>query len=172
MRVPLRDVAALLSLALAAWPAIATAQAVPQPEDPDWTTYVIPEYGTRVQYPAGLFLSKGPSPKGVGEQFESADGSVSLVIYSQDNSEADTPVSYLGRNLRVDPATIDYRRVTSSFFAISSEREGAVYYSRCNFSGGRAGAIHCFDLIYPQSLKRAWDPVAARISLSLRPLER
>jgi hypothetical protein len=49
------------------------------------------------------------------------------------------------------------------------EREGLIYYSRCNFS--RAGAMHCFDLVYPKEEERAWDAVVTRISLSLRPLE-
>jgi hypothetical protein len=61
--------------------------------------------------------------------------------------------------------------LTRSFFAISSERDGVILYSRCNFSGGARGAIHCFDLKYPQEEKRSWDAVVTRIILSLRPLE-
>jgi hypothetical protein len=57
-------------------------------------------------------------------------------------------------------------RITRSFFAISSERDGVILYSRCNFSGAARGAIHC-----PQQEKRSWDAVVTRISLSLRPLE-
>jgi hypothetical protein len=67
---------------------------------------------------------------------------------------------------------IQYRRVTPSFFAISAEREGTIYYSRCNFSGLRGQTIHCFDLVYPQPEKQAWDAIVTRISLSLRPLHR
>ena len=64
-----------------------------------------------------------------------------------------------------------YTRIARSFFAISSEREGVILYSRCNFSKRGRGAIHCFDLLYPQEEKRSWDAVVTRISLSLRPLE-
>ena len=59
----------------------------------------------------------------------------------------------------------------SIFFAISMERDGRILYSRCNFSRSPV-AIDCFDLVYPQEEKRAWDPVVTRMSLSLRPLER
>jgi hypothetical protein len=52
------------------------------------------------------------------------------------------------------------------------ERDGLIYYSRCNFSGSSTDTIHCFDLVYPQEEKTAWDPVVTRISLSLRPRER
>ena len=92
-----------------------------------------------------------------------------LSICVRENPEDDTPASHLRKNLR-QPA-LDYERVTRSFFAISMERDGTIFYSRCNFSARRS-TIHCFDLVYPQSEKKAWDPVVTRISLSLRPLER
>jgi hypothetical protein len=72
----------------------------------------------------------------------------------------------------VNPVGLDYQRIARSFFAISMERGELIYYSRCNFSGGMRRVTHCFDLVYPQEEKRAWDPVVTRISLSLRPLER
>jgi len=81
------------------------------------------------------------------------------------------PASYLRHNLRMDRAALDYVRIARSFFAISSERDGIILYSRCNFSSRALRAIHCFDLTYPQEEKRAWDAVVTRISLSLRPLE-
>jgi hypothetical protein len=77
----------------------------------------------------------------------------------------------LRHNLRLSRSALDYVRVARSFFAISSEGDGVILYSRCNFSGGRRGVIHCFDLKYPQEEKRSWDAVVTRISLSLRPLE-
>jgi hypothetical protein len=108
--------------------------------------------------------------KGVGQRFERDDGRATLAVYARENEEGDTPASYLRKNLR--QSGLDYERVTRSFFAISMEREGTIYYSRCNFSRSARSAIHCFDLIYPQDEKRDWDPVVTRISLSLRPLER
>ncbi len=73
--------------------------------------------------------------------------------------------------MRVGRSALDYERVTRSFFAISSTRQGLIFYSRCNFSTDAGGAIHCLDLVYPQAEKLAWDGVVTRISRSLRPLE-
>jgi hypothetical protein len=134
-----------------------------------WRTFVIPEYGTRVDYPAAIFTPAGAAEKGVGERFESRDGRAVLSIYSRENAAADSPLSYLRKNLNVNPAGLDYQRITRSFFAISMERDGLIYYSRCNFSATTAGVTHCFDLVYPQEEKRAWDSVVTRISLSLQP---
>jgi hypothetical protein len=136
----------------------------------DWQTFEVPEYGTRVEYPARIFTAVGEAEKGVGRRFESKDGRAILSIYARENEDDDTPASYLRKNLR--QRTLDYERVTRSFFAISSERDGIIYYSRCNFSRPARGSLHCFDLVYPQAEKRAWDSVVTRISLSLRPLER
>jgi hypothetical protein len=132
----------------------------------DWQSFKVPEYGTRLDYPAKIFVAAGEAEKGVGQRFESSDGRAVLTVYVRENEDGDTPASYLRKNLR--QRVLQYERVTRSFFAISMERDGTIYYSRCNFSR----SIHCFDLVYPQDEKRAWDPVVTRISLSLRPLER
>jgi hypothetical protein len=135
----------------------------------DWQRFRVPEYGTYVEYPAAVFAPVGEAEKGVGQRFERQDGRAVLSIYARENEDDDTPASYLRKNLR--QPMLDYERVSRSFFAISMERDGTIFYSRCNFSARRS-TIHCFDLVYPQSEKTAWDPVVTRISLSLRPLER
>jgi hypothetical protein len=140
-----------------------------RPSSLDWQTFEVPGFGTRVEYPAGIFAPSGETKRGTGQRFESPDGRATLTIYTTENQAGDTPGRYLRKYLR--QSRLGYERVTRSFFAISKEGGGLVYYSRCNFSRS-AKAIHCFDLVYPQEEKRTWDPVVTRISLSLRPLER
>ena len=140
-------------------------------EPVDWRTFEVPDFGTRIQYPASIFTPTGKPEKGLGQRFERADGRAVLSIYSRANEAGENPKIYLRNNLRVDRSALDYVRIARSFFAISSERNSVILYSRCNFSGGARGVIHCFDLTYPQAEKRAWDAVVTRISLSLRPLE-
>ena len=143
------------------------------PSDPNWKEFLVPDFGTRVDYPAGIFaVSQGKSEVGTGERLSTADKRASLTIYARTNEAGETPASYLRKNLRMPGSVIQYRRVTPSFFAISAEQEGTIYYSRCNFSPLRGATIHCFDLVYPEPEKRAWDAIVTRISLSLRPLRR
>lgn len=138
----------------------------------DWKTFLVPEFGTTVEYPAGIFsVPHGKAEKGFGQRFNSADGRSMLTIYTQENEAGDTPASYLRNNLRIRRSALHYERVTRSFFAISSAREGLVAYSRCNFSSEAGGAIHCFDLVYPLTDRHPWDAIVTRISRSLRPLE-
>jgi len=139
----------------------------------DWTTFVEPNLGTRLELPSEVFsVHEGPAPRGTGEQYKTTDGRAVLAVYSQQNSLHETPETYLRRNYRVPRAAIDYVRVSSSFFAISAVNEGTIYYSRCNFSRSSGGTIHCFDLKYPAGEKRTWDDIVTRMSRSLEPLER
>jgi hypothetical protein len=136
-----------------------------------WQRFEVQEFGTTVDYPAGIFSEPdGKAEKGTGQRFNRADGRAALTIYARENEDGDTPAGYLQKHLRAPRSALDYARVTPSFFAISSERQ-VVRYSRCNFSSEAGGAIHCFDLVYPQAESRAWDSIVTRISRSLRPLE-
>jgi hypothetical protein len=136
----------------------------------EWTTFSIPESGTRVEYPTNIFsISEGKSETGDGERFRTSDGRALFSIYSKTNDAGETPRAYLKNNLRRLRSALQYERVTSSFFAISEETEDTIYYSRCNFSNNNH-TIHCFDLIYPFGEKKAWDRIVTRISRSLRPL--
>jgi hypothetical protein len=167
----LLNISAALLLQLAMICATA-AQTGPAVAPLGWRTYVIPEFGTRIDYPAGILAPAGAPKTGTGETFESQDGRAVLSVYARENTAGESPASYLRNNLRVPPTGLDYQRITRSFFAISMERAGVIHYSRCNFSGTNGGATHCFDLTYPQEDKRVWDPVVTRISLSLQPKER
>jgi hypothetical protein len=137
----------------------------------EWRKFADPDLGTRVDIPTGIFsVPDGPSHRGTGQQLKTTDGRAVLAVYSQANDERDTPASYLQKNFKEPLAALDYRRVTSSFFVVSGVKDGTIYYSRCNISYARRGRLHCFDLKYPASEKRAWDAIVTRISRSLRPL--
>jgi hypothetical protein len=49
--------------------------------------------------PAGIFALRGEAEKGVGQRFESDDGSRPVHLRTE-NEEGDTPSSYLKKNLR------------------------------------------------------------------------
>jgi hypothetical protein len=61
----------------------------------DWRAYVIPQYGTRIDFPPGMFVPAGNPDKGVGQRFVSNDRRATLSIYALRNEAGDTPGSYL-----------------------------------------------------------------------------
>ena len=142
------------------------------PRDAKWTVFSEPSLGTRIDLPSAVFsMPDGPTYKGVGRQFRTADGRAVVAIYSQRNNQRDTPASYLRKNFVFPRAALAYERVTRDFFAVSAVREGMIFYSRCNVSPA-GGTLHCFDLKFPAGEKTAWDAIVTRMSRSLRPLNR
>ena len=155
--------AALCGVALGALLGLSTA-AFAVPSDLGWTRFA-DELGTSVQYPKEMF----PTGKGNGSErvFTSSDGRAQFRVFAFRNERGESPARYLKRMFVKSRDRLTYDRVTGNFFAISAPDKGRVLYRRCNFSN--AGTVHCIDLRYPASEKRAWDAVVARISLSLRP---
>jgi len=152
-----------ISLAFAGFPQQAPAQS-------GWITYA-DDAGTRVEYPSDVFSRESGSPEiGTGKRFSTTDGRAHLSIYTLPNSRGQSPASYLKANMKGPRRTLNYDRVARNFFAVSTNRNGRVLYRRCNFSATRGGTMHCIDLAYPLSEKRAWDAPVTRISRSLRPL--
>jgi hypothetical protein len=77
----------------------------------EWRNFEVPEFGTRVQFPASTFAPAGKPERGSGQRFERADGRAALSIYSRPNDTGENPATYLRHNLRTDRSALDYSRV-------------------------------------------------------------
>jgi hypothetical protein len=126
-------------------------------------------FGTEVDYPAGIFtMEAGSPPRGIGRVLQSSDGEARFMVYVEENEAHQSPAVFVRSNLSMPNFQIDYRRITDHFFAVSGVKDGRSFYSRCNFSHGTHGRMHCIFLSYSAREKRAWDNIVTRISLSLR----
>jgi hypothetical protein len=143
-------------LALVASTSITSAQPV------RWITYSISETGTSVDIPISLFAERTERPDGYGQRFETSDHRANLTVQSGPNSANDSPATFLAK--RHPPPSIQYKRITPRFFAVSSYKGDKVWYDRCNFSHG---LVHCVLINYPAREERDWDDIITRISLSL-----
>lgn len=129
----------------------------------EWRKYRIPATGLSVDMPAAIFSEDGGSPEGTaGRVFFTEDHRADLTIKSVPNSANDSPASFLEK--MGPPAGVQYRRVTSRFFVVSSVRNGRTWYNRCNRV---EGFMNCILINYPAAEDRRWDAVVTRISLSL-----
>jgi hypothetical protein len=135
-----------------------------------WVQYV-DDRGTRIEYPRHIFsVPKGRGQNGVGHVFVTPDERARLHMYSIPNPKALSPADVMRREFPVSRSTLTYDRVARNFFALSTRRGTLIAYLRCNFSNVKGGTLHCVELRYPASEKRAWDATVTRISRSLRPL--
>jgi hypothetical protein len=150
--------------ALVASLSVSTAPA--RTSDAGWTRFADAQ-GTSVQFPRNVFAVEAGQDSPPGPVFATSDGRARIHIFVVRNERGESPAQYLRRNFPRNLGTLAYDRVGGNFFAVSQAREGMIFYRRCNFSGD--GNIHCVDVRYPQSEKRAWDSTVTRISLSLRP---
>jgi hypothetical protein len=129
----------------------------------EWRRYAIPSTGASVDIPVTIFSEDAGVPEdGVGRRFLTSDHRADLTVKSVLNSENDSPAAFLSK-MR-PPASIQYKRVTPRFFAVSSIRNGRTWYNRCNRS---RGYMNCVLINYPAAEERQWDAVVTRISLSL-----
>src|SRR5260370_17081469 len=85
--------------------------------DPDWRTYVDPDRGTAVEYPAAVFSVQAGAPeRGSGQEFRTQDARARLIIYTLPNEERRTPRSYLDPHLLLPPAPPSSTTVTRPSF--------------------------------------------------------
>jgi hypothetical protein len=128
-----------------------------------WRRYVIPSTGANVDIPVTIFTEEAALPEGgTGRRFFTKDQRADLTVQSVPNPENDSPAKFLAK--KRPPAGIQYKRVTSRFFAVSSIRNERTWYNRCNQANGY---MNCVLINYPAAEERHWDAVVTRISLSL-----
>lgn len=122
--------------------------------------------GASVDFPGGLFTKEAtPTAPSQAIAYSTADGRARLELFSSPNTRGESPAQFARRN-GASRDRLDYKRITGTFLAASAVHRDQILYRRCNFSGRM---IHCIDVRYPASEKRAWDQIVTRISLSLKP---
>lgn len=128
-----------------------------------WRTVTIPQTGTSVDLPSSIFSEGAGAPEqAYGERFQTADRRANLTVQATANDAGETPAAFLAR--MHPPQRIQYKRVTSRFFVVSSYKADTIWYDRCNFGGH---FVHCVLINYPAREERSWDAIVTRISLSL-----
>lgn len=129
----------------------------------NWQRYVIPTSSAAVDLPTGLFTrDAGELDPAFGQRRTTADGRANLTVQAFPNSDNLSPAAFLAK--QQPPAGILYQKVTPRFFAVSSVRDGKIWYNRC--SADRS-YMNCILLNYPASEKRQWDGTVTRISNTL-----
>jgi len=129
----------------------------------EWQKFVVSSTGASADIPVSIFDEGAELPDGgIGRRFFTDDRRADLTIQSVANPDNDSPATFLAK--RNPPPGITYKRVTNSFFAVSSVRKGRIWYNRCNRV---AGYMNCILINYPRAEKPQWDDIVTRISLTL-----
>ena len=138
----------------------------------DWVAYRNAPYGFRLTYPADVFAVERESERGDGQVLISSDGSARLLIGAFANTDRHTPPSYqqfVARN-SYGNFTISYSPRGQSWFVLSGEGNGTMFYEKVMFSCG-GGVINSFAMTYPVEKRRLFDPIVEGIEKTFRPGE-
>jgi hypothetical protein len=133
-----------------------------------WKTYRNERFGTSIEYPADRFHALPPPENGDGLRFEASDGAefvVSAIRNALEETFAEIQESYLQRDGQ--PKDITYRTKGKNWFVYSGTRGDMIFYER-HLVSHRNELINTFEITYPASLKHIYDPIAARMSRTLR----
>jgi len=136
----------------------------------EWRQYRNERYGFTLVYPADLLIAERAADAGDGQVFASSDNEARLLVGALPNEAGYTPTTYqqyIARHSYAD-YQIDYRRTGGSWFALSGEGGGRIFYEKVMFTcGGRL--INSFAMVYPSAQRHIFDPVVERIEDSFRP---
>lgn len=135
----------------------------------DWQILRNPRYGFSLAYPNSLFTLEKTTESGDGHFLRAQPPGARLVAGVIVNEQGHTPKSYMRYVASRSYAQykITYRKVGPSWFAISGESNGWVFYEKVQFSCN-ADLISSFAIIYPSSSQRVLNPVIERMEDSFR----
>lgn len=132
----------------------------------EWVTYTNPRFGTRIRYPAELFLPQPPPANGDGRSFASADGSMQFFVFGQFNVFAKTVAEMIADD-KADPRFdgVTYQRAGDDWYVLSGRREQTIFYRKVLLRSG-GDVLHALDIEYPASAKAELDRVVAEMAMS------
>ena len=134
-----------------------------------WQILSNTRYGFSLSFPAPLFSLDRTSEAGDGHILTAPSQNARLLAGVIVNEDQHTPASYFDYIASTSYAdyTVTYRRVGATWFAISGEKEGVVFYEKAQFSCN-ATLISSFAIVYPAANQRVINPVIERMENSFR----
>lgn len=144
--------------------------AAAQDQTDPWRNYTNERYGFSLVVPSHVLAVEKKSDAGDGLVFASKDGEARLLVGTMKNTDARTPRTYQDFIVHQSYAdyTITYRRGGDSWFVLSGEGNGKIFYEKVMFSCG-SELISSFAVIYPAQQRRTFDPIVEKIEDSFRP---
>ena len=136
----------------------------------NWSTYHNERFGFSLQYPADVFESERTSEAGDGQVFVGMRGQGRLLVGALINNTRHTVESYRSFIAKQSYSGFDisYAPRGQTWFVLSGERDGRVFYEKVMFSCAGA-VISSFVLTYPTDSKRQFDPIVEGVEKTFRP---
>jgi hypothetical protein len=141
-------------------PLLAKALAAPN----GWLTYVNPEFGTRIDYPAYLFPTE-PIATGTGITL-SANGVYLEISAIRWDGVATVDDLLQALNLAPGYEVVTYNPRGARWVVVSGYREDRVFYEKFFVTNG---SVQAFSFEYPIASRQLYDPLVEILEDSFRP---
>jgi len=102
----------------------------------NWQVHTNARYGFSLAYPAPLFALEKTSETGDGHIFSAPSQDARLLVGVIVNEDGYTPASYFNYVASTSYAgfAVTYRKIGPTWFAISGEKDGKIFYEKVQFS--------------------------------------
>ena len=134
-----------------------------------WQSYRNERFGLSLSYPGEVFQIERTSEAGDGVVFAARGTDARMLVGALPNRDRQTVASYQDFVARKSYADyrIHYRPRGNTWFVLSGEGDGKIFYEKVMFScGGRL--INSFALIYPAAQRQIFDPIVERVEDTFR----
>ena len=155
----------LTAVAEFVWLASVAAGAV---ADASWTTYVNDRFGTKVSYPADVFVMQPPPDNDDGRTLIAADGA-EVLVFGGYNIDDQTLAAKRASLTGPDYAFATYHAAGKNWFVVSGhravDRVDTIFYEKYIVSTA-SGEVHSLIVTYPAALKGRYDPIVEKVAAS------
>ena len=134
-----------------------------------WQSYRNERFGLSLSYPGEVFQIERTSEAGDGVVFRARGTDARMLVGALPNRDRHTVATYQDFVARKSYAAyqIHYRPRGNTWFVLSGEGDGKIFYEKVVFScGGRL--INSFALIYPAADRQIFDPIVERVEDTFR----
>ncbi len=134
-----------------------------------WQSYRNERFGLSLSYPGEVFQIERTSEAGDGVVFGARGTDARMLVGALPNRDRHTVATYQDFVARKSYAAyqIHYRPRGNTWFVLSGEGDGKIFYEKVVFScGGRL--INSFALIYPAADRQTFDPIVERVEDTFR----
>ena len=133
-----------------------------------WQSYRNERFGLSLSYPSRVFQIERTSEAGDGVVFAARGTEARMLVGALPNRDRQTVASYQDFVARKSyDYQIHYRPKGNTWFVLSGEGDGKIFYEKVVFScGGRL--INSFALVYPAAERRIFDPIVERVEDTFR----
>ena len=134
-----------------------------------WQSYRNERFGLSLSYPGKFFQVERTSKAGDGVVFVARGADARLLVGALPNRHRHTVATYQDFVARKSYAAyqIHYRPRGNTWFVLSGEGDGKIFYEKVVFScGGRL--INSFALIYPVADRQIFDLIVERVEDTFR----